>query len=471
MMTRLSHIVFLTCILLRSLVFAQVPGVMTYSEYLGIVQANHPLAKQAYTLSDVAKREIQAARGGFDPALKSSYSDKTFDGKEYWKIWESSLIIPVWPGMDLKAGFDQTTGSYLDPEDVTPTAGLTYLGLSVPLGQGLLIDSRRAILLQAKQTQRMAEAERVKQINKVLLLATKDYWDWSFTFQRKKLHEESLRLASVRFEAIRDRVLLGEQAGIDSLEAFIEVQNRQNILSQSVLEEANARLIASNHLWSPDGEAVILGEPVSPMSGLEEDLVLMNFQLGPLLDSARSTHPEILKYDAKIQQLGIEKRWAAEKLRPKLNLDYNFLSNQNNALRFNDYSPWLNNNYKLGLNFSLPLFLREERGKLGIMRLKITQTELEQQQVSREIVNQVRTSFNELNALAGQISVQQQLQLNADKLLEGELYRFSEGESFLFLVNTRENNVINSRIKLAELRTKFAKSTANVYWSAGQMPR
>ena len=45
-----------------------------------------------------------------------------------------------------------------------------------------------------------------------------------------------------------------------------------------------------------------------------------------MLDSANSNHPELVKLRTKLRGLEIEKRWAAEKLRPKLNLDYNFLA-------------------------------------------------------------------------------------------------------------------------------------------------
>jgi outer membrane protein TolC len=317
----------------------------------------------------------------------------------------------------------------------------------------------------------MADADRRRQLNKLMLQASKDYWDWSFTYQRKKLHEESLRLATARFEAIRDRVLFGEQAAIDSLEAFIEVQNRQNIFTQSVLEEANARLVASNHLWDPQEQPVMIGNDILPIEGTDEALVLQEMMIGPLIDSAGNSHPDVLRYDVKLRQLDIEKRWATEKLRPKLDLDYNFLATGPDALRFDGLSPVMQDNYKFGMSFSIPLFLREERGKVGMTKLKIDQTELERQQVTREVQNQVRAAYNELNTISGQIEVQKRLQTNADKLLEGELFRFAEGESFLFLVNNRENGVINSRIRLAELRTKFAKSAANVYWSAGQQPR
>lgn len=442
---------------------------LSLREVYRLVLDHHPVAKQAALLPDAARAELRMARGMFDPVLKSGFDEKNFEGKEYWKSWENSLVVPVWFGTDIKAGFDNSRGPYLDSERVTPGQGLSFLGVSVPLGQGLLIDERRATVRQAQLLGTLAAAEQVKVINKLLLQVNKDYLDWTYAFTRLQWHEESLRLAEVRFDAIRMRVLFGDQPAIDSLEALIEVQNRENIRNQSLLDFTNARLIMSNHLWSPEGAPLeMTAEVVPTFEGTVID-TLDAVSLNAMLDSANSNHPELVKLRTKLQGLEIEKRWAAEKLRPKLNLDYNFLAPRADGLLENGLQPIYQENYKMGLSFRMPLFLREERGKLNLMKIKMNQTEQEQLQTNREITNQVRAAYNELNNLGLQLRIQQQQLENAEKLLAGELYKFENGESFLFLVNSRENAVINSRIKLAELKAKYGKSRAFLSWSAGRL--
>ncbi len=443
---------------------------MTLQDAYGLVLANHPMAKLAATFPEVARQEVVTARGAFDPTFKSVLDQKEFDDKSYWNTWQSALVVPLWPGIDVRLKYDQNTGVNLDPTEVTPENGLTYAGFSVPIGQGLLMDQRRATLQQARLTTTIAVADQVKAINKLLWIVSKDYWDWSFTYQRKRLHEESLRLAQIRFEAIRDRVLFGDQPAIDSLEAFIEVQNRENILNQSTLEYMNARLLFSNHLWSNDGTPVELAEFVFPQSSVGMTGLTTVMPLEQLLDSARLSHPELVKWTVKIQQLDVERRLAGQKLLPKVDLDYNFLAPQQGIYPFEGYySLSFQNNYRFGLSFSMPLFLRQERGKLQQARIKINQSKLEQDQVSRTIVNEVKAAYNELTMLNDQIRIQEAQVVNAEKMLEGEMFRFSEGESMLFLVNNRENTLIGSRIKLAELQTKLGKSVATVNWSAGQL--
>ena len=52
----------------------------------------------------------------------------------------------------------------------------------------------------------------------------------------------------------------------------------------------------------------------------------------------------------------------------------------------------------------------------------------------------------------------------------GEIRKFDNGESSLFLINSRESKLIESRIKLASLQSKYQKERASVYFAAGRNP-
>jgi outer membrane protein TolC len=54
-------------------------------------------------------------------------------------------------------------------------------------------------------------------------------------------------------------------------------------------------------------------------------------------------------------------------------------------------------------------------------------------------------------------------------LLKAEESRFSVGESSMFLVNARENNLIAANQKLIDLKAKFFKSIIGVQWAMGQL--
>jgi outer membrane protein TolC len=182
---------------------------------------------------------------------------------------------------------------------------------------------------------------------------------------------------------------------------------------------------------------------------------------------AKTQHPEIQKFRFKIDQLNLERNLGREMLKPTLNLNYTWLSRTDNSV-------WATNtidrNYKFGFDFAFPLFLRKERGKLGLVKTKILQTQLEQSQVIRNIEIDVTTSFNDLKNLESLIVLQRKMVDNYQRLRDAEIKKFENGESSLFLINSRESKLIESRIKLASLISKYQKEKAGVYSAAGRNP-
>lgn len=432
-----------------------------------LVFANHPIVKQAALLSAEAKSQVLQARGGFDPKLGADFHRKQFGGTEYYNNWGNELKVPLWPGgIELKAGYDRAVGTYVNPESRTPANGLAGIGVSVPLGQGLLIDARRSTLRQAKIMQTAAEADRVKQINEVWLQAAKDYWNWYYAFQQAVLIREGVALADRRFQATARRAQIGDQAPIDSVEAQITVQDRQVQATQQQVEVLNARLLLSNHLWNSNGQPVELPAYAVPQAPRLDSVSRQEWQR--LAELAAARHPTLLKLGAKIQQLGVEERYRRELLKPKLNVSGTLIS------QGNFYQPevpgyynfgW--DNHKLGVDFAFPLFLRQERGKLQYARIQVQEATLERQQSQRTIATQVNSTYNALRAYEGQLTLQAQAVANQRLLLRAELQKFELGESTIFLINARESKLIELRIKQESLRASYEKARAELYYYAG----
>ncbi|RYD86243.1 MAG: transporter, partial [Sphingobacteriales bacterium] len=227
----------------------------------------NPMLRQADLLSTQARMQVRAARGKFDPALKAGYDRKEFGTTDYYNKWASELKIPVWlGGADLKVGYDRMTGDYLNPENYTGSTGLSAVGINIPLGQGLLIDERRRVLRQAQAMARYAEGERVKQIITVWYSAVQDYWNWYNAWAQYRLVDEGVSLAETRFEALRNQSLIGDKPAIDTVEAIITLQDRQQQLAKTTVDLANSRLILSNHLWNDNGQPLELPENARPFT-------------------------------------------------------------------------------------------------------------------------------------------------------------------------------------------------------------
>ncbi len=56
---------------------------------------------------------------------------------------------------------------------------------------------------------------------------------------------------------------------------------------------------------------------------------------------------------------------------------------------------------------------------------------------------------------------------NYQKLVRAEETLLENGESTLFLINSRENKALEAQEKLIEIKTKYFKSIYALQWSAG----
>jgi outer membrane protein TolC len=434
-----------------------------------IVFRHHPIVKQAALLSEAARASVLQSLGYFDPALKASYGRKLFGNTEYYDNWGGELKVPLYvAGADLKVGYERNIGTYTAPETRTGTDGLTAVGLSIPLGQGLLIDARRSTLWQAKAMLNYAEADRVKQINSIWYTAVKDYWNWYYAYREYILVKEGVDLAVKRFRAVSNQTLLGDKPPIDSIEAGITVQERDIQLAKSVIELQNAMLILSNHLWNEGGTPQELPKNAVPQQ-VDQNLLLPGRDLlDNLLGQADKQHPELMKLRAKGDQLDIERRYRRELLKPKMNISGALVSTRRDfGSHVPDYYDFNWNNYKVGVDFAFPLFLRSERGKLKEVKLKQQQVNYDLMQSGREINNTITASYNSLTAYQSQLTIQIQSINNQQLLLAGELQKFDLGESTLFLINSRESKLIDMKIKRESMISGYQKKLAELYYKAG----
>jgi outer membrane protein TolC len=183
---------------------------------------------------------------------------------------------------------------------------------------------------------------------------------------------------------------------------------------------------------------------------------------------AEKGHPELIKIRTKGIQLSLEKKLASEQLKPTLNVSYNVLDYL--PIVSSEYQPnYFANNYKIVDAFSLPLFLRKERGDLMSAKLKIQQSQLELDYKKNEIGNKIKMSQNDIQYSNNQLEIFKNNINNYEALWTAEKRLFDNGESSLFMINSRENTFINARIKLNDYNYKYNKSVLELYYVKGQL--
>src|SRR5690606_38688692 len=176
--------------------------------------------------------------------------------------------------------------------------------------------------------------------------------------------------------------------------------------------------------------------------------------------------PELVQYNVKLQQLELETRLKKEMLKPMLNLKYNALAEPVGNDVFSNYN---SNNYNWGVAFSMPLFLRKERGELNLAQLKLQETTLDIA-IKRAGVNfKAQAAINELATTFNQTNIYLRTVKDYELLLNGEKQKFAAGESSLFMVNARETGFISTQLKLIELMAKNQKAQLAVDFAIGQL--
>ena len=431
---------------------------LNYNEFLGYVKKYHPLVKSAQLEINMAQANLMMARGGFDPKIEADFDQKQFKGKEYYSVFNSSFKIPTWYGIEVKAGFDNSEGIFVNPENTLPNQGLTSLGITVPVGQGFFINQRMADLRKAKIQMRLSQAERKLQAIEVLYNASLAYFNWKRNHSEVQLYANYLDNASVRYKGILTLIKNGDKPAIDSVEAGIVVKTRRWNLEEAKLKLAKSKLDLSNYLWLENTIPLELQDDILPENKLEQTIG-ETLKINKLITDtiAINNHPKINSLENKLAILEVERKLKANSLLPKMDVGYHYLSEPNywNDTNFN--------NYKIGVNFKFPLFLRKERGSLQLAKFKIQDTKLTLDLERIQLKNKITAQQTEIKSIEKQLQLISSLVSGNSQMLQSEERLFSLGESTIFLMNARENNLVSIQLTQLGLENRFLNSNAELF--------
>jgi len=443
-----------------NLVFAAPDSLITLkqSDFFNLINQNHPIAKQANLLVKSAKAELLSSRGNFDPSINLSNEQKEFAGKSYYNYTNSELIIPTWFGIKIYSGIENNNGDYTDVELTRGTS--SYAGLSIPLLRDLLIDKRRASLKQSKLMVTQSEWEQKNILNNLILEASIAYSNWQKEYLNVKLFESALQSNKKRYELLKIAAINGDKSAIDTIEALSQLQNFQIQTQDAILKFYKTSFELNNFLWNENGQPIYLKPNVIP----EIDPFFYNQLEIKKIDDwiiGISSHPKLKSIEYKINGLKIDRHYKFQSILPQLNLKYNFLQKGYDKLNFESNSI-MNNNFKLGISFSMPIPNRTSIGAIKNADFKIKSSTYEMNLIENNLQNKIQYYYTEVINIKTQIILSKANLENFKKLFEIEKTKFELGESTLFMINSRELKMIESNQKLIELNAKFKISLANL---------
>jgi len=456
-----NSIIILFALLFCQLFSAQDSLRISAREFIAIVKAYHPLAIKYQLQNKIAKSEITRARGNFDPVLGGKLGEKNIDGVQYYRQKNLELGIPTWYGIDLTGSYNYLDGEKINNSDTK--GGLYQFGITVPLAKNLLYDKRRALLEQAKYALTMTEAEQAVLTNDLLLEAENTYWEWVKNFEIYRLQQKAVAINKSRLELTKKTYEFGERPAIDTVEAASQLQSFQLQERDAFLNFVKSTQDLQLFLWKENQEMYDMTAMIYPADNTANSEAFSNFEM--LVQTMDTQNPErhlsVLYYFQKGNILESERRLKWQSFLPKLDFTYNFFNKENYRA---DYLPLFDNNFQYGLKLEIPLFQREAKANYQIAKLKIEQNALDTQVKKREIETKIQTYKNEIMNYHSQIDIARNNLTNYQRLLQAEEIRYSNGESSLFLINSRENKMIDAQEKFILLNNKFLKSYNKLKW-------
>lgn len=443
-------------------------AVLSYADYMQMVMAQHPVARQAKLLSQRATAELKRAKGAnLDPVLNAQWDTKQFDEKQYYNLFSAYISVPTYWGIEIEGGYLSNKGYYLNPENKTPTDGHAYLGVKVPLLQGLITNERRLAIEQASLLQGQNEQQLRLALNELLYKSAQEYWEWAAAYQELELWQNALKLSQSRFDATKAAYLAGDKPAVDTLEAFSVILDRQIKIQEAEYNLLEAQLSLSNYLWSLEQTPMILLPQAKP-DELPNKVILDQSKYEERLASIATQHPDLQLYQIQLKSLELERKVKRNKLMPKLEFKYNFLA-YNGVNFFPSGIDAFGEQYKMGLKFSMPLLLRQASADIELNKIKIEETNYKLQQKQLEIRNKLTTYYALMQTYQSQLQLVEQNLDNYRRLLTIEQQKFQMGESSMFLVNSRETKLIEAEQKKIAMLGKIAKAQASLAWASAAL--
>ncbi|WP_374164389.1 TolC family protein [Arcticibacter sp. MXS-1] len=436
---------------------------LSLDEYLGLIREFHPLARQAGLNTERAMLVRRQAIGGFDPKLEVEAERKTFTGKEYYNYLVPQVKIPVWYGIDLKASYTSYKGEYVNPENKVPADGLASIGLKVPLGKGLFLDERRAALKQASVFQAQAKVEQQQALNNLFLSAVQVYLEWTNAWLNTQVYQDAVALSRLRAEGTRSLFQNGDKPAIDTIEASVVLQSREQRLQEYQMLLTNKKNELASFLWLEDLS------PVDPakLSAFPDTTLIQAAAPDSLLrknhNDAVLSNLDVQSSELKIDQLDIERRLKLEEVKPDISVDVALLNAGKNPMRNIDSDYW-RQNQKIGLNVSLPLTFTKQRASYSLSKLKIREAEYSLSEKKNTVALKWNNYLNEYSTINELLKLNKRIQQNNKLLLQGEELKFRLGDSSMFMINSREQKVLETQEKLYDLYTKRSKIIQTLRW-------
>lgn len=420
---------------------------------------------------DAQRGAVLSADGGFDPTLNAS-ADITGLGYYDYRRVNASLEqpTPLW-GSTLSVGWRWSDGN-VPPyygELETLSAGELRGALRVPLWRDGAIDERRARIRSADLGLVRADASLAATRLRAAREAVLAYLAWAAAGQRLRIAQHMLTLATTRDEFVRSRVAAGAVPSIEILENERAVVLRRGALvrAERAVEQAAIRLAL--YVRSERGDPVVLGTDALPdeLPKLVDD---EDHNVDSAFKRALEARPETRGIKARLAAARVEVDLAANRVGPRLDLQVGASKDLGSSASETERRVLGQTNLEGSLQFSLPIPLRADRGRLDKAASDARAVEWEAEWLSNQIMAEVRDAMSRLEAAERSLDLAARSAIVSREVADGERTRFELGSTSLLTVNLREEAAADAEVSLVDAQADVVASLAALRTARGAWP-
>jgi len=412
---------------------------------------SNPYVYTAVGQEYVSRARAEAAEGEFDTQLGLRYDNKQYPTSD-GEFTDLFLEKPTESGVGFLVGYRKAEGVQEYNNIKTGDKGEMRLGVKIPVFAvaGGMNDRRfrlESASLDAVQSSYVAR-ENLRHLRFDVYSA---YYMLLYRKQAAELETELLDRAKQREAFVHVKVNVGDLPEIELLEMQRQVLNRE----QRLLEAENAYGIALENFLR--------------YLAMSRDVFEARYELPPLPESRLKT----LSYDTVIEQ-ALESRPDLKALqyetqRLELRDDYNAISSlpKLNVALYGVHDFVYDNGFKISVDMDFPIERRRYHGQKSEIQKGKRAVQEALVRKRTEISTGLSNRLNTMRTLQANLQNAEKEITVAGKLEAAEIKRFELGAGDLMLVNQRELNTLEARLKKYSYRLRLLLSGLEVEREAG----
>jgi cobalt-zinc-cadmium efflux system outer membrane protein len=425
---------------------------LRFEEVLRSVSAHDPRIRKAVEGLRRAESTTTQARGAFDPRLEGDLGLRTggyydlrranVEIRQPTTLWGSEIYV----GYRVGLGINERWPTYF--EDQTLSGGEVRAGIELPIWRGGLIDEPRAKRARAMHLEEAARHDLSGTGLDLELAAASAYWKWVSAGQKLGVTRALVRLAEERDAQLRRRLAAGSIAEFDVTDNERILLERRALLVAAERAFQQAAFELSLFLRDAKGRSVVPEPSRLPpdQSSIQERDPVDEL----VMERVLMCHPDVRRARAEIEAAEVDITLTRNQLAPEIRGLFEY-SRDLGELTGTDLDFTLPGNvFKAGIELSMPLPFRTERGRLGVARAEVAQNRAELRFLEDQLSARVRDAASAVRAAEERVELTARVVGTAAELAEGERRRFEVGSSNLIFVNLREQQAAMARMELIE---------------------